>query len=61
MEKKKYTQKDYIKAVKKADREIEITKHGKQISMRPTKIHKSKMAYDRKKYKNINLDDEDEI
>lgn len=61
MEKKKYTQKDYIKAVKKADREIEISKHGKQISMRPTKIHKSKMDYDRKKYKNINLDDEDEI
>jgi hypothetical protein len=53
---KKITTEDYIKAVKKADREIEIAKYGKQISMRPTSIHKSKKAYDRKRNKNIDFD-----
>lgn len=50
------TEKDYIKAVKKADREQEIEMHGKVISTRPTKAHKSKKAYDRakeKKHKNF--------
>jgi hypothetical protein len=48
MEKEKYTitEQDYIKAVKKADREREIEKHGKLISTRPTRVHKSIKAYD---------------
>ena len=52
----KISQTDYIKAVKKADREIEIAKYGKLISMRPTSIHKSKKAYDRKRNKKITFD-----
>lgn len=48
MAKKQFTQKDYIKAVKKADREQEIALYGKQISMRPTKVHSSKKLYNRK-------------
>lgn len=40
---------DYIKAIRKADREREIEMHGKQISTRPTRTHKSKKAYNRKK------------
>lgn len=58
MAKVKYTitEKDYIKAVKKADREREIEMHGKVISTRPTKTHKSKKAYDRKKSKRIKDD-----
>ena len=50
------TEQDYIKAVKKADREREIEMHGKVISTRPTKTHKSKKAYDRKKSKRIKDD-----
>ena len=50
------TEQDYIKAVKKADREREIELHGKVISTRPTKAHKSKKAYDRKKSKRIKDD-----
>ena len=58
MAKVKYTitEKDYIKAVRKADREREIEMHGKVISTRPTKAHKSKKAYSRKKNKRI-IDD----
>lgn len=58
MTKVKYTitEKDYIKAVRKADREREIEMHGKVISTRPTKTHKSKKAYSRKKNKRI-IDD----
>jgi hypothetical protein len=51
--KMKITEMDYIKAVMKADREFEIAEHGKQISMRGPKIHKSKKAYDRNKMKRI--------
>ena len=40
-----------IKALLKADREKEIEQHGKQVSMRPSKVHKSKKDYDRKKNK----------
>ena len=47
----KITEKDYILAVKKAERELEIELHGKQISTRPTRIHKSKKIYDRKRNK----------
>ena len=56
--KKKNTAKNYIKAVRKADREREIEMYGKVISMRPPKTHKSKKAYDRAKEKNRkNFDD----
>ena len=53
---KTFTQNDYIKAIKKADREEEIAKYGKQISMRPTSIHKSKKAYNRKNNKRIEIE-----
>ncbi len=58
MAKEKYTitEEDYIKAVRKADREREIEMHGKVISIKPPKTHKSKKAYDRKKNKRI-IDD----
>lgn len=52
--KKKYNS---IKAACKADREREIAFYGKLVSMRPSRAHKSKKKYDRKKYKNNpNLD-----
>lgn len=57
MAKKTFTQDDYIKAVKKADRELEIAQYGKLISTRPTKIHQSKKAYNRRNNKNIDLDE----
>lgn len=55
MAKEKFTitEEDYIKAVRKADREREIEMHGKVISIKPSKTHKSKKAYDRKKNKQI--------
>ena len=40
-----------VKALLKADREKEIGLYGKQVSMRPSKVHKSKKDYDRKKNK----------
>ena len=40
-----------IKALLKADREKEIAQYGKQVSMRPSKVHKSKKDYDRKRNK----------
>jgi hypothetical protein len=57
MAKTTITQDDYIKAVKKADREREIALHGKVISTRPTKTHQSKKAYNRKNNKNIDIND----
>lgn len=49
--KKKITQQDYVTAMKKANRELEIALFGKQVSMCKTHTHKSKKAYDRKKFK----------
>lgn len=46
---------DYLKAIKKADREHEIALYGKQISMQNTKVHKSKKIYDRNKFKSFAL------
>ena len=40
-----------LKALLKADREKDIEQYGKQVSMRPSKVHKSKKDYDRKKNK----------
>lgn len=59
MARNRITEKDYIKAVKKADREREISTHGKIISTRPTKIHNPKNAYNRSQSKKINFDNED--
>jgi hypothetical protein len=47
--KKKNKQKfSNLKSLLKADREKEIEQYGKQVSMRPSKVHKSKKDYDRK-------------
>ena len=59
MNKGKFTQMDYIKANRKASREIEISTHGKQISMRPTKVHNPKNDYKRSKMKKVDIFDED--
>ena len=58
MNKGKFTQMDYIKANRKASREIEISTHGKQISMRPTKVHNPKNDYKRSKMKKVDIFDE---
>jgi hypothetical protein len=60
MAKKTITEQDYIKANRKASRDEEITKHGKQISMRPTKVHNPKNDYKRSKMKKVDIFDEDE-
>ena len=51
MKKKKKHKFSSIKARLKADREKEIEQYGKQVSMRPSRVHKSKKDYDRKKNK----------
>ena len=53
--KSKITEQDYIKAVKKANRELEIELHGKQISMRGGIFYPSKKKYNRKKFKKYEL------
>ena len=45
--KTKITEQDYITAMKKANRELEIALFGKQVSMRGGVKHKSKKTYDR--------------
>ena len=40
-----------VKALLKADREKEIEQYGKQVSLRPSRVHKTKKDYDRKKNK----------
>lgn len=49
--KTKITQRGYVTAMKKANRELEIALFGKQVSMCKTRTHKSKKVYDRKKLK----------
>ena len=51
--KKKHKKQQFnsVKALLKADREKEIEQYGKQVSMRPSKVHGSKKDYDRKKNK----------
>ena len=53
MKKKKTKKQQFssVKALLKADREREIEQYGKQVCMRPSKVHKSKKDYDRKKTK----------
>lgn len=52
---KKITTADYIKAIKKVDREIELESNVGWKSV--TKVHKSKKAYDRKRSKKDYLDE----
>lgn len=52
--KNRITNDDYLKAVKKADREIELENSNGFKSV--TKIHKSKKAYDRSKLKGDDLE-----
>lgn len=51
--KKKHSKHQFssVIALLKAEREKEIERYGKQISMRPSKVHKSKKDYDRQKNK----------
>ena len=49
--KKKKKQFSNLKSRLKADREKEIEQYGKQVSMRPSKVHKSKKDFDRKRNK----------
>lgn len=49
MKTKKITQRDYIKAHRKASREAEIENHNHPVSF--NRIHKSKKVYDRKRNK----------
>ena len=51
MKSKKKQKFSNLKTLLKADREKEIQQYGKQVSMRPSKVHKSKKDYDRKKNK----------
>ena len=56
MKKPKKNQFSTLKFLLKADREKEIEQYGKQVSMRPSKVHKSKKDYDRKRNKTIEKD-----
>ena len=51
MKKPKKKQFSTLKSLLKADREKEIEQYGKQVSMRTSKVHKSKKDYARKKNK----------
>lgn len=53
--KTKITEKDYVNAMRKANRELEIAMFGKQVSMRGGIKHKSKKAYDRNRMKRMPL------
>ena len=49
--KTKITEQDYITAVRKANRELDIAMFGKQVSMCKTRTHKPKKVYDRNRMK----------
>ena len=49
--KSKITEQDYVIAMRRANRELEIALFGKQVSMSKTRTHKKKKVYDRKKFK----------
>jgi hypothetical protein len=51
MKKRVITEKDYIKAVRRASREAEIADHGKPLAR--ARIHRSKRLYNRKKAKAV--------
>lgn len=47
MKTKRFTQRDYIKANRKASREAEIENHTRPVNF--NRVHKSKKVYDRKR------------
>ncbi|MDL2320440.1 hypothetical protein LJC45_04835 [Alistipes sp. OttesenSCG-928-B03] len=49
MKKKRITEKDYVKANRKASREEEIAQHGHTVSH--GRVHESKKTYNRKREK----------
>lgn len=49
--KTKITEQDYVTAMKRANRELEIALFGKQVSMRGGVKHKFKKTYDRNRIK----------
>lgn len=49
------TEQDYLTAMRKASRELEIELHGKQVSMRKAHTHKSKKVYDRKRMGRVSV------
>lgn len=49
MNTRKITERDYIKANRRASREAEIENHSRPISF--SRVHKSKKVYDRKRRK----------
>lgn len=49
MKTKRFTQRDYIKANRKASREAEIENHSHPVNF--CRVHQSKKVYDRKKVK----------
>ena len=55
MKKRRITEKDYIKAIRRASRQAEIEEHGKPLSHRH--VHRSKKLYSRKKIKTTLPDD----
>ena len=55
--KTKITEQDYVTAMRRANRELEIALFGKQVSMRKARTHKSKKVYDRKKFKRVTITD----
>ena len=55
--KSKITEQDYVIAMRRANRELEIALFGKQVSMSKTRTHKSKKVYDRKKFKRVTITD----
>ena len=54
------TEKDFLLANRRASREEEIEKYGKQISMRSV-THKSKKVYDRKRLKKAGINFNDDL
>lgn len=54
--KTRITTQDYIHAMKKASRELEIELFGKQVSMRGGVKHKSKKAYNRARDRRVVFD-----
>ncbi len=56
MKKRRITEKDYIKASRRASREAEIASHGKPLAS-GGRIHRSKKLYSRKKMKPVSEDE----
>lgn len=54
--KTRITEQDYVNAMRKANRELEIAMFGKQVTMRGGVKHKSKKTYDRNRLKRTPID-----